>query len=233
MLRSLVLMELGCWDGTSEEIRQRRWECYLEGVRNYQLHHWGDNFTLLAISGVLRRVIIVFSVATKTLARYEVEPPVHWCEEKISGLPVILSHYGDHHYLPVRVNTDGPWGWVLGEVHEEVGKLKKEQIIPKGQNPNMVVEVDDNSGPMSGRTSLPQRRSGLPKQSPMEIEEEHPGQPSAPPLSLRVGIGQSQERWSMERALRGKNSRDIGAQVGTSVERGVTPRPKPFIRRPV
>lgn len=96
-----------------EDLERRQWERYLDGVAHYQYRQWGDESTLMAISGVLRRVIILFSVGSGGVHRHEnLEPPRHWgCE--VSGLPIILCHLRDYHYLPVRIDREGPWGWVL------------------------------------------------------------------------------------------------------------------------
>lgn len=102
-----------------ERERKRRWETYLEGVKNYRRKQWGDNFTLMAISGILRRMVLVCSVGpSQTLSKFEIEPPDHWDRWESLGVPMILGHYGAHHYLPVKIKRDGPWGWVMSTVIE-------------------------------------------------------------------------------------------------------------------
>ena len=120
-LRSLALTEWrGGTGGLSSEEEQKHWERYLAGVAQARFGQWGDNFTIMAISGLLKRMIVVLSVGTsKKLSVFEIEPPDHVGEGESSGVPLILSHFGAYHYMPVRVKREGPWGWVLSDVGAE------------------------------------------------------------------------------------------------------------------
>ena len=116
-VRSLALMERGRWkEGMSVRAEQFEWEKYLRGVAQARFGQWGDNFTIMAASGVLKRVVVVRSVGpSRTLPLFEIEPPDHLGEGESSGIPLVLGHLCDYHYLPVRVKRDGPWGWVFDD----------------------------------------------------------------------------------------------------------------------
>ena len=109
MLRTLVLMERGRWrEAMTEAEEKEQWGRYLEGVAHAQYGQWGDNFTLMAISGVLKRMVLACSVGpSKGLTKFEIEPPDYWDTGESTGIPLILSHLRDYHYLPVRIRRLG------------------------------------------------------------------------------------------------------------------------------
>ena len=164
-LRTLALMECGRWrEGMSLEAEQKQWERYLAGVAHARFQQWGDHFTILAVSGLLKRMVVVRSVgASKTLSMFEIEPPDHVSGGESSGVPLILSHLRDHHYLPVRIQRDGPWGWVV-EQDVPNGKAHFEKDGPV----KMLRDVEMHVPPVkeeltSSRNHSPQRRSVLQK----------------------------------------------------------------------
>ena len=141
---------------------KEQWEQHLTGVAQASRGQWGDNFTILAISALLKRMVVVLSVGrSKKLSLYEIEPSTRMSDGESSGVPLIVSHYGDHHsIMPVRVKKDGPWGWVLNQ--EEGTPAATNQINEKVVPPSMVVDVSPPVETlMSSRISSPQRRSEL------------------------------------------------------------------------
>ena len=152
-VRSLALMERGRWkEGMSLHAEQLEWERYLRGVAQARLGQWGDNFTIMAASGVLKRMVVVRSVGpSKTLSLFEIEPPDHLGEGESSGIPLVLGHLCDYHYLPVRVKRDGPWGWALDG--DPPGGADDKEVQMEG--------LPAEQGLTASRISSPQRRSDL------------------------------------------------------------------------
>ena len=176
--RTLALTEWRGWtEGMSLAEEQKQWKKYLAGVSEARHGQWGDNCTIVAISGLLKRMIVVLSVGeSKKLSLFEIEPPDHLSEGESCGVPLVISHYGAHHYMPVRVKKDGPWGWVMSP--EKASSPANEQnVVAEGQadaspanqrltssrNPfpqRFVLWMDlcPERLPMTGRISSPQRR---------------------------------------------------------------------------
>ena len=152
-VRSLALMERGRWkEGMSVRAEQFEWEKYLRGVAQARFGQWGDNFTIMAASGVLKRMVVVRSVGpSRTLSLFEIEPPDHVGEGESSGVPLVLGHLCDYHYLPVRVKRDGPWGWVFD--YDPPGGAVDEDLQMQGPS--------TDQGLTTSRISSPQRRSDL------------------------------------------------------------------------
>ena len=157
--RTLALTEWKGWtEGMSLAEEQRQLDRYLVGVSEARRGQWGDNFTMVAISGLLKRMVVVLSVGpSKKLSKFEIEPPDHLSEGESCGVPLILSHFGDHHYMPVRVQRDGPWGWVLPKATKGDGGH-----VPARSSEVVVMDVPPRSqGMTSSRNFSPQRRSDL------------------------------------------------------------------------
>ena len=155
--RTLALTEWRGWtEGMSLAEEQKQWKKYLAGVSEARHGQWGDNCTIVAISGLLKRMVVVLSVgASKKLSLFEIEPPDHLSDGESSGVPLILSHFGDHHYMPVRVKRDGPWGWVLNDVP----KAKELDVVPVSAGSSE--DAVPHQGLMSCRIPFSQRRSDL------------------------------------------------------------------------
>ena len=108
-LQSITLAE---WKGGGQN-RNEKWRRYLAGVRNGHSGQWGDDCTLMALSGVLGRPIYALSCGKdKRVRTYDVSAPFTW-GEKIEGAPLLLAHVSDFHYCPVKVMEGGEWGFVL------------------------------------------------------------------------------------------------------------------------
>ena len=112
---------------------------------------------MLAISGVLKRVIVVRSLGpSKTLSLFEIEPPRHWNENVFltSGVPLIVSHLCDYHYMPVKIRREGLWGWVLDvpDPPKVPAKAEKNELNKETRG----TELRELT---SSRTSSTQRRS--------------------------------------------------------------------------
>ena len=137
---------------------------YLAGVVHARFQQWGDHFTILAVSGMLKRMVVVRSVgASKTLSMFQIEPPDHVSEGESSGVPLILSHLRDHHYLPVRIQRDGPWGWVV-EQDAPNGKAHVEKDGPVKMPRDVEMHVPPVKEELTpSRNHSPQRRSVLQK----------------------------------------------------------------------
>ena len=75
----------------------------------------------------LPAAVVVRSVGpSRTLPLFEIEPPDHLSEGESSGIPLVLGHLCDYHYLPVRVKRDGPWGWVFDDDPPGGGMVDKD-----------------------------------------------------------------------------------------------------------
>ena len=97
-------------------------------------------------------MVVVRSVGpSKTLSLFEIEPPDHVGEGESSGIPLVLGHLCDYHYLPVRVKMDGPWGWVLDD--DPPGGTVDKDVQMQG--------LSAEQGLTASRISSPQRRSDL------------------------------------------------------------------------
>ena len=91
--RTLALTEWRGWtEGMSLAEEQRQWDRYLVGVAEARRGQWGDNFTMVAISGLLKRMVVVLSVGSgKKLSKFEIEPPDHLSEGESSGSSTTLG----------------------------------------------------------------------------------------------------------------------------------------------
>lgn len=97
------------------------WPGYLNLVRR---NGWGDQFTLLAVAGVLARPVVVVSVGAdgSSLGAYDVSPPSDWGPVKDLVPPIYLLHINEHHYLPLvwaaepMLTSPDPKSQPLGEV---------------------------------------------------------------------------------------------------------------------
>ncbi len=95
------------WD---EELE---WSRYILGVRDAKLKQWGDEGTLLALSGVTGRpVITVTGGLGKKPVIVEYCPPEGWFMSEITGAPIVLIHQKDHHFMPAKIKEGGEWEWV-------------------------------------------------------------------------------------------------------------------------
>ena len=90
-----------------------RWNAYIRGVRDAARNQWGDEFTLVALSGVMGRPIITLTGRAGEVPRVEERtPPEGWEMSALTGAPLLLTHEMDHHYTPVRVQEGSFWGWI-------------------------------------------------------------------------------------------------------------------------
>ena len=133
-----------------------------------QRQQWGDNFTLIAASGLLQRTILVCSLSpARELMKQEINPPPYWSALEGSLAPVILSHISDYHYLPVSVRRDGPWAWVL-----DPGLRDDRDVYRRMEIDNQQGECSSGQDPMSSRNFPPlQRRSDQQKEKGTEGHE--------------------------------------------------------------
>ena len=98
---------------------ERKWQEYLRGVRDARRKQWGDENTLLALSGVLGRTFWVISAGRDKDQRaycnsQEVSVPAHWgAPEPSRVLPVVVTHTSENHFCPVRVDPNGELQWML------------------------------------------------------------------------------------------------------------------------
>lgn len=107
-LRDMILEEHG---GRGDE--DARWNDYIRGVRSAQRSQWGDEFTLMALSGVVGRPIITLTGREREIPRVEERtPPEGWEMSTLSGAPILITHETDHHYTPVRFLEDSLWNWI-------------------------------------------------------------------------------------------------------------------------
>ena len=96
--------------GRSEK---EKWKRYLSGIRNGHSGQWGDDCTLMALSGVFGRPVYTLSCGKDRRVRpYDVSAPFTW-GDKIEGAPLLLAHVSDFHYCPVKVLEGGEWGFVI------------------------------------------------------------------------------------------------------------------------
>ncbi len=115
------------------EDEETTWVAYLEGVRDWRRSQWGDEATLLALSGVAGRQLITLSGKAFEEPRIlEYAPPPAW-----GGigreLPIILLHDRDHHFTPVKVTEGGEWSWVKAwEKVAEGGTFDERMIVRVG-----------------------------------------------------------------------------------------------------
>lgn len=101
--------------------------------------------------------------ASKTLSMFEIEPPDHVGEGESSGVPLIVSHLRDHHYLPVRVQSDGVWGWVLDQpaaASVDTGQNDHPTGVLRDEEMHVLPAKEELT---SSRIHSPQRRSDLRK----------------------------------------------------------------------
>ena len=115
----LLLREIALADfkgaGRSEK---EKWKRYLCGIRNGYSGQWGDDCTLMALSGVFGRPVYTLSCGKDRRVRpYDVSAPFTW-GDKIEGAPLLLAHVSDFHYCPVKVLEGGEWGFVISPAEE-------------------------------------------------------------------------------------------------------------------
>lgn len=175
-LRMWALVDRGWWEeGMSPGAEELKWERYLAGVAKARFKQWGDNATILAISGVLNRMVVVRSVsASQTLSLFEIEPPSHWSDSQSSGVPLIVSHLCDYHYMPVRIRREGLWGWVADA---GVGVSWRKEL-----KSGSAVAMREDSELTPGRIFSPQRRSD----SRIVVEQRMRGSGMSTPTSGRT-----------------------------------------------
>ena len=98
---SVQQMALAEWKGGGKD-ENEKWQRYLAGVRNWRRGQWGDDCTLMGLSGVLGRPIYALSCGRdKKVRPYNVSAPFTW-GEKIEGAPLLLAHVSDLHYCQVQ-----------------------------------------------------------------------------------------------------------------------------------
>ena len=111
--RVLVSRNVGKGPAVQPRDQATRWENYLQGVRNARRGQWGDEATLVALSGVTGRPIITVTGRANEVPRVEERtPPEGWEMSAITGAPIVLTHEMDNHYTPVRFQDDGFWSWI-------------------------------------------------------------------------------------------------------------------------
>ena len=114
-LRESILEEAG-YEG-DEEVQ---WALYLNGVRDGNSGQWGDEGTLLALSGVTGRSLITLSgEITEEPKIVEYAPQAAWSTLASSEPPIILLHNKDNHFTPVKVREGGEWGQRGGRGEDE------------------------------------------------------------------------------------------------------------------
>ena len=154
--RELILREAR-WRGDEEAT----WARYLNGVRDGRSGQWGDEATLLALSGVTGRAVIVLTgKGTEKPDIVEYSPPATWESTSCDGPPIVLLHERDNHFTPVRILEGGEWIWVIERERVDqrmisrrnyadghVGRTehKRGTLVPKPGVPNEA-EVSDLEG---------------------------------------------------------------------------------------
>ena len=109
---SLQDMTLAEWKGRGRN-EEEKWRHYISGVRNGHSGQWGDDCTLMGLSGVLGRPIYALSCGKDKMVRqYDVSAPLSW-GDKIEGAPLLLAHVSNLHYCPVKILEGGEWNFVL------------------------------------------------------------------------------------------------------------------------
>ncbi len=113
-LKESILAEM---DGLASE--EDLWVEYLQGVRDSRRRQWGDEGTLLALSGVTGRPIITLTGRSGEIPRVEEHsPPESWESVRCSRAPIILTHETDYHYTPVRIQEVVGFGGCGGSTGE-------------------------------------------------------------------------------------------------------------------
>ena len=97
-----------------KEDEENVWLSYLRGVRSARYKQWGDEITLLAASGVVRRQIITLSGERgKDPFVVEYSPPASWGSKKKEGAPLLFLLEKGFHFTPVKVKEGGDWSWTV------------------------------------------------------------------------------------------------------------------------
>ncbi len=122
-----------------ESSEEKKWRRYLKGVRDHNLGQWGDENTLLALSGVVGRPIYAFSGGIdKEVRMFEAAAPLG-ADRQVEGTPLLFGHLGENHYTPLRICVGGDWDWVLAP--EEIRKNPKRwKSCGAVADPRLIVE---------------------------------------------------------------------------------------------
>ena len=123
---SLQDIALAEWKGGGKS-ENEKWRRYLAGVRNGHSGQWGDDCTLMGMSGVLGRPIYALSCGKDRRVRtYDVSAPSTW-GDRIEGAPLLLAHVSDFHYCPVKVLEGGEWSFVIAPVEDRKNSKRRKE----------------------------------------------------------------------------------------------------------
>ncbi len=114
-----------------------KWRGYLQGVRFYRLQQWGDENTLVALSGVLRRPIYSFvGGQDEELRVYEsfADSP----DLDGEGTPLLFGNFNNRHFTPLQISRNGGWRGILRDDGQDDARL----IWQEEEMGNMVLDTD-------------------------------------------------------------------------------------------
>ena len=127
------------------EAEDQQWVRYLNGVRNGKSGQWGDDNTLIALSGVAGRTFVVVSMDRHGIVYpHNVSVPTHWGGVESPRPPVLLAHHSDYHFCPMKIRRSGSWSWCLDE----------------GTDPRLIVDGGTNSDPRNRRENAASEPEG-------------------------------------------------------------------------